>query len=215
MQPRVVLLACVVTAGSGLDVPTSAEELHAHYSDIFAPTFVLDRSRSLGKPALSELFAGFCPVSGSPVRSSPYNRYRVTLPHLEGGTATGFFHHCCWPCVCDAREFLHADSLTIRTADGSRRLTFAVIGDPCQRESGLAEIFVQPFGAPAVTCRDGRLVNATRSENGGVIVGLLHDARLVAAIGPIDGRPTPGRMSQDEAGGLFQDQAEVATFHPP
>jgi len=182
--------------------------------------FLLERSEQMPHEKLSYMFSGFCAVSGSPVRPSDYNRYRVTLERADGsGKVAGFFHHCCWPCLCDAQDFIKVDTRTVRTASGERSYNFAVIGNPCANEAELRRPFQDSFGhgmetlaevAPEVRCQDGELVGAPLSDGGHVIIGMVFGAPegLAPALG---GAPQPGRVS--EAGGVrFQDEAEFATM---
>ena len=173
---------------------SSGKELHSHYAEIFPSgnrnaashrwaSFILARSASLSFETLSTLFASFCPVSGSPVQASDANRYHYTIKSLAGGTASGYLHHCCTPCICDTSDFLKADTKTIQTAEGAKTLNVVVIGDPCKSPTALARPFTDPFSgesttlsasAPELTCTsEGRLANATFSDHGGAIVGLL------------------------------------------
>ena len=219
----------------------TVEDLHRQYGVIFGAhgnrnaashlwsTWVLDRASQMSASTFVELMGGFCAVSGSIVRPSEYNRYRVTLPTADGaGFARGFMHYCCWPCVCDTQDFIHADSKTIETTDGPRRHVFAVLGDPCAHEEQLDAPFVQPFGfrttslrreAPAVRCEGGRLAGATFSDGGHVIVALLFDANVTstadaraAARARSPATPTPGRLSRDGAGRSFHDELEYAAM---
>jgi len=93
----------------------------------------------------------------------------LNLPDLNGVQKTGFVHFCCWPCVCDAHDWLKVDPTEIETSEGKRTFNFLVIGNPCQ-DSG-----VIPASAPDVTCVDGKLEKATYSTNGYAIVGMLQD----------------------------------------
>eukprot|EP01050_Picozoa_sp_SAG11_P001123 SAG11_NODE_47_length_20431_cov_7.472752_1_plen_132_part_00 len=82
-----------------------------------------------------------CAVSGSPVDPGNPTRYRMRLPHVDGsGKVSGFMYFCCWPCVCDSRDFIRVDTATIVTKDkGPARFKVAVIGNPCERPKALAE----------------------------------------------------------------------------
>lgn len=175
---------------------SSVEDLHNEYGNIFKvgnrnaashewATFVLQRSAQMTAARLETLFHGFCPVSGSPVYPRDSNRYRLSLPRVDGsGESSGFLHFCCSPCDCDAEDFLHVDSKTIETADGPRTYNFVVIGNPCHDEAKLLEPFVDPFSrqttslsvqAAEVRCEGDVLQDAFLSDAGYVIVGMLLD----------------------------------------
>ena len=154
-------------------------------------TFLLDRAPQMTLERLYFFFSGFCSVSGSPVRPSDYNRYRLTLPLVDGTTnMTGFLHYCCWPCVCDTQDFIRVDTFNVTSSDGTaRQHFFAVIGNPCDHPERLEESFEQPFQyargrpttlsqvAPEVKCLEGGILKgATLSDHGYVIVGMFFDA---------------------------------------
>jgi len=111
----------------------------------------------------------------------------MTLPAVDGSQKhRGFMYYCCWPCVCDTQDFIRVDTKTIATSDGSQMYYVAVIGNPCDKPSSLTEPLTQPFdgrrttiaeAAPEVECtRDGKLVGATMSDNGFVIISLFFNA---------------------------------------
>ena len=192
MLRLLVLLTTRALLASAVDI----SDLHASYGQIF-PThnrnaashlwssWVLERAASLGHEEFVNLFAGFCPVSGSPVNPVPQNTYLYSLPRLGSSElAVGLIHHCCTPCVCDTQDLVRTDSKTITLKDGPHPFTFAVIGDPCQSPRSLARPFTDPFSgevttlgatAPEVRCDEasGRLRGATYSDHGAVIIGLL------------------------------------------
>lgn len=178
-------------------------------------------------------FSGFCAVSGSPVRPSDYNRYRLTLPKLGGGHSTGYMHYCCWPCVCDSQDYIRVDTKNITLANGvKRRFQFTVIGNPCDDPAQLGVPFMQPFdrrmtsiadSAREVRCQDnGTLEGATLSDHGYIIIGMFfdsEDATIHGVDGVVNGAmddivdPKPGRMSKvlniDKIGRSgFQDERE-------
>ena len=112
----------------------SVQDLHREYQNIFKhgnrnaashrwSTFLLERSTQMTATRLRMFFTGFCAVSGSPVRPSNYNRYRLRLPKIGGGSnsgnhpslVTGYMHYCCWPCVCDTQDFIRIDTLNVTT----------------------------------------------------------------------------------------------------
>lgn len=249
-MPRALLLFLLPasTLGQAVYKPvkpwrgTSVDDLHRQYHTIFGAhgnrnaashlwsSFVLERASQMDARTFVELMAGFCAVSGSIVRPSDYNRYRLTLPTADGRMLMrGYMHYCCWPCICDSHDFLKVDFKTVTTADGSsERYTFAVLGDPCAHEEKLDVPFVQPFGyrqttlrreAPAVECQDGRLKGATFSDNGHVIVAMFFDANFTSepsslasptdsGLTPAGHTPTPGRLTSDGAGHSFHDEVE-------
>lgn len=220
-------------------------DLFNEYSNIFRhgnrnaashrwATFLLDRADQMTEARLTLFFESFCAVSGSPVRPSDFNRYRLTLPKLGGGFSTGYMHYCCWPCVCDTQDYIRIDTKTISLANGLKRnFQFAVIGNPCDRPEELEMPFVQPFdrretsiaeSAREVRCESGKLEGATLSDSGYPIIGMFFDS--ADAIQTDDGiaagatdhipDPTPGRMSSvvttDTSGRKqFQDEREYNT----
>ena len=188
------------SASDGSIVPhwrgETVQDLHQEYGNVFRhgnrnaashrwATFLLDRASQMVPDKLRYMFSGFCAVSGSPVRPSDYGRYQLRLASVvEGRPAeVGFMYYCCWPCVCDTKDMIKADTKTVILAGMTQQLTFAVIGDPCVRSEQLASPFTDPFSgsstrladqAPEVVCdANGRLSGATFSDHGGVIIGLL------------------------------------------
>jgi hypothetical protein len=180
---------------------TTVEDLRNEYGNIFRhgnrnaashrwATFLLDRAPQMPMERLVHLFSGFCAVSGSPVRPTDYSRYKLTLKSVVAGQPqqSGFMYYCCWPCVCDTQDWIKVDTRTVATADGPRKLRFAVIGNPCDHAESLRETFVQPFGfrsttlereAPEVRCNDdGSLEGATLSDHGFIIISLFFDEVL-------------------------------------
>tara|TARA_B110000208_G_C11760232_1_gene426607 strand:- start:58 stop:993 length:936 start_codon:yes stop_codon:yes gene_type:complete len=192
---------------------TTVQHLHQEYGRIFKygnrnaashrwATFLLDRAPQMSAARLVDMFSGFCAVSGSPVRPGGYNRYRLTLPvaqrsrpeHCPAATTgaivpavprtqRGDMHYCCWPCVCDTQDFIRVSNRTVRTRDGERTFSFAVIGNPCEHEAALHEPFTQPFDgrrttlardAPEVRCTaDGKLEGATLADSGHPIIAMF------------------------------------------
>jgi len=210
----------------------SVNELHSHYGAIFATgnrnaashlwaSYILREAKLLSKTDLEGLFAGFCPVSGSPVQSSDYNAYHYTLRSLVPGGAThasGLMHHCCAPCVCDSQDLIWSDTKTVAIASGPTALTFAVIGDPCRHASALQRTFTDPFTggettlgatAPEVQCDAGKLKGATYSDHDAVIIGLLSEAPALSTLAPTE--PTPGRVTTVGAA-TFQDSREYSGY---
>ena len=170
------MLAVLTVLVSG-QAPTIADMVN-DYSTIFPSSnrnaashlwssWILSRSASTTADEMMALFGGFCPVSGSPVHPSPYNKYLYSLPLVSGGMAHGTMHHCCNPCVCDTTDAIVADTKTVALAGGVRQqFTFAVIGDPCLHPEALARPYADAFmgtqttlssQAPEVVCDGGRL----------------------------------------------------------
>jgi len=226
----------------------TVQDLHREYNNIFLhgnrnaashrwATFLLDRSHQMSEATITMFFTAFCAVSGSPVRPSDYNRYRLTLPNLGGGFSIGYMHYCCWPCVCDTQDFIRIDTKTITLATGKQHtFHFAVIGNPCDDPEQLQIPFMQPFdrrqtsiadSAREIRCvEDGTLEGATLSDHGYVIINMFFDSQefdadqTVVDGGAMDDdfdhtyTPTPGRMSSvadnvDKSGRReFQDERE-------
>lgn len=226
----------------------SVNDLFREYDNIFRygnrnaashrwSTFLLDRANQMTMERLELFFAGFCAVSGSPIRPSDYNRYRLTLPQVVGNetassATVGYMHYCCWPCVCDTQDFIRVDTLNVTSRDGvSRQRHFTVIGNPCHHPEQLEVPFVQPFyGRQATTLsqvarevrctNDGSLEGATISDHGYIIIGMFFDAKSIVAVpnetasavattttAPLKD-PTPGRISRTNDGVMFQDERE-------
>jgi len=183
-------------------------------------SFLLNRSEQMPPSQLEFMFSGFCAVSGSPVGPSDYNRYRLTLKHVDGRTMSGHMHYCCWPCVCDTQDFFKVDTKTIETATGPQEYSFVVLGNPCDHEEKLHETFVQPFRfggettlkreAAEVRCSaEGELIGATMSDHGHPIYNMFFNAKEVdlTAMATLEGQQ-PGRVSHDGDGVAFQDENE-------
>lgn len=231
-------------AGAAEDSAVTA--LHREYGNIFKhgnrnaashlwSTFLLERSEQMTHEKLVQMFTGFCAVSGSPIRPSDYNRYKLMLPIVgspEGKRQQGFLHYCCWPCVCDTQDFIRTDSKTIKTLSGERVYRMAVIGNPCEHPEKFLEPFVQPFDGRSTTIArdaaevrcgdDGHLIGATLSDHGLPIINMFFDLpgmspgndEEAATAVPVastmqEGPPQPGRLSTTTVGGvLFNDEFE-------
>mmetsp|Transcript_3161 Transcript_3161/g.7772 ORF Transcript_3161/g.7772 Transcript_3161/m.7772 type:complete len:302 (-) Transcript_3161:191-1096(-) len=214
----------------------SVRQLHNAYNDIFKTrnrnaashlwiSYLLERAPTMTSAELQLALTGFCAVSGSPVTPHDYNRYRLSLELADGtGNVNVMMHYCCWPCVCDVQDFVKVDTVTVTTRDqGEAKMHFAVIGDPCEHPEKLKESFVQPFDgryttlerdAPELRCgADGKLVGATYSDHGHVIIGGVfspqaHDESRGTSPA---GLGQPGRVSVDATSGLtFQGEHEYA-----
>ena len=89
------------------------------------------RSTSFTTEEIRNLFGGFCPISGSPVRPSAWSKWG-SIPFKKASntaqTITGSVSVCCWPCVCDLQEFVKADTLEVETREGRTTFDVLVIG---------------------------------------------------------------------------------------
>merc|ERR1719210_2633650 len=186
----ILLLSTLCSARGRLE---TADDLTEKYLDVFKTgnrnaashlwtSFVLDRAHGMRPEILESVFKGFCAVSGSPLPDDPRTMYKVTLPRVGGGNVTGVVRHCCWPCICDLSDFVRVDSKTVKTRDGHQKYDFLVMGDPCEHPERLESNFTDPFTmqkvkineeAPEVTCEQGRLTGAVRSDSGHPIIGMF------------------------------------------
>lgn len=189
------------TSGETVDVwdgTGGPAALHKEYGRIFPhgnrnaashlwTTFLFERARFMPKKRFLTLAGSYCAVSGSPVDPGDGTRYRMRLPHVDGsGTVTGFMYFCCWPCICDSQDFIRVDTKTIRTAEGLHKMRVAVIGNPCDDSTALAQPWTDPFSkrtttllasAEEIRCRkSGKLVGATMSDHGYPIISLFFSA---------------------------------------
>ena len=160
-------------------------DLHNEYWDIFAESgnrnaashlwvsFLVDRGGSMDTATFETMFSGFCPVSGSPV-SNGRSPYQLSVKSAVEGqpSKTGFVYFCCSPCVCDTVDLVRTDTRTVYTQDGKQTYDFLVIGDPCSDVSKI------PGQAPELKCKNGKLEKAIRSDNGHIIIGMLHEKPL-------------------------------------
>lgn len=147
-------------------------------------SFLLGKSHDMTKKKLTELFSGFCAVSANPVEGADDMRYRLTLDKVGGGTFRGYTYYCCWPCLCDMKDFVKVDTKTVTLKHGNtHKYHFLVYGDPCKHPEKLSEHFHDPFAhsttlkksAPAVRCSDGKLEGATKSDHGYVILSMFFE----------------------------------------
>jgi len=150
-------------------------------------SWILDRSENFSEDKIYELFSGFCPISGSPVRPRAGNLYE-DIPFVSAAdtsqTITGNVQVCCWPCVCDLEEFVKVDTLMVQTSEGPKTFNALVIGDPCIEPAKI------PVRAPEVRCVDGKLADATLSTNGHIVIGLMQRNN-----GPLSPARTAGDIS--------------------
>jgi hypothetical protein len=110
----------------------------------------------------------------------------MSLDNVDGyGSRRGIMYFCCWPCACDTKDLIKVDTKRVVLQDEERLYHFVVIGNPCVHQEKLNEMHDDPFGrgkyslatsAPDLKCKDGMLEHAVLSDNGYVIVGLLHGA---------------------------------------
>jgi len=204
----------------------TVNELHGKYYQIFSrahnrnaashlwASYVLDRSTTFSASEIRELFGGFCPVSGSPVRPSNRNLW-TNIPFKSASdpsqTVSGSSHVCCWPCVCDLQEFVKADTLEVDTKYGRTTFDVLVIGDPCVHPERI------PSRAPEVYCQNGRLVGATRSTNDHIVIGMFQNQERYVygnnQASQISNRCSR-RKSQGYRSGMGRIFVEVASINP-
>jgi len=208
------------------------DDLRAAYSSIFAPSdnrnaashlwaqYILSRQEKLTHDQIVNLFAGFCPVSGSPLgEPSANNRYRSTLDMASGdGTVTGFTYHCCWPCICDTVDQLKVDTHNVTDSSGTtQQYNFVVIGNPCgasdelpqgnpsvcSRPAEAMEEHCIPGEAPAVVCDGTSLRNAVLSDSEHIIIGMFFPESSAQ-----EGQYVDYETQADEAGNTLKDACE-------
>jgi hypothetical protein len=183
----------------------------------------------MSETTFKRLMGAFCPVSGSPVRIVPAKRWRVTLEASHGSSVsdeappqrTGYVSHCCWPCSCDAQDFLKLDTKTVQTMDGPQEYWFTVMGNPCLGPRGdavLSDVFISPFNgqpytlsqsAREVRCADdGSLIGATLSDGGFPIIGMIQESveSTLDDVTPLSA-PIPGRQQLDSTLGFGYSDA--------
>lgn len=169
----------------------SISDLASQYCNIFTTgnrnaasfrwfNFLMSKTHTLTPSSFEELNKGYCPISGSPIGGT--NKARVSLKTVSGGTETGSFHFCCDPCLCDMVDMVRVDTKTIHVGTDNSQYKVLVHGDPCKNEEQLKEAFTDPFSgssvklaavAPEVTCEDGSLKGAQKSDAGHPIIGLF------------------------------------------
>jgi len=146
--------------------------------------FILDRADTMSPATVKTLFHGFCPISASPIPDDKSDEeYKVTLPRVGGGSATGIVA-LEWGGICDLAEHVRVDTKEIATALASKKFNFLVIGDPCLHEEQLQTRYTDASSgglrsvaqdAPELACLNGRLSNAIFSDHGHPIIGMLFD----------------------------------------
>merc|ERR1711973_1081423 len=199
----------------------TVNELHGKYYEIFSrahnrnaashlwASYILNRSSSFSASEIRELFGGFCPVSGSPVRPSNRNLWtNIQFKKASNPSQSEFgnVHVCCWPCVCDLQEFVKTDTLEVDTKYGRTSFHVLVIGDPCVHPERI------PSRAPEVYCQNGRLVGATRSTNDHIVIGMLQSGGGYNQASQISNR-CQRRKNQGYRSGMGRIFVEVASIN--
>lgn len=171
-------------------VVKTVQQFHSQYALIFRSgnrnaashlwaSYLIQRSSDMPRSLFVTLAAAYCPVSGSIVTPSQQKLYKVSLPYVRGGSLIdGFMYFCCWPCACDTKAHVKIDTKSIATSDGNHSYYVAVIGDPCKNPS-----FSTPHAAPELKCHSGKLVGATYSDHGHVILSLFFTASASYGVG--------------------------------
>ena len=127
-----VLAAVLSDPNKALWNPTSVQDLHREYNNIFKfgnrnaashlwSTFLFEREASMSAETLEMMFSGFCAVSGSPTRPSDYTRYRLTLPRVAGGVVSGCKRHTRGGTAAETHRIFYR-RLRIGSADVARAL---------------------------------------------------------------------------------------------
>lgn len=127
---------------------------------------------------------------------------------------SGIIHHCCSPCVCDTLSYLKVDTKTVASSDGAHEHNVLVYVDPCKDPSKI------PRQAPDVKCSSGKLVDASYSDGGHVIVGMLTPVPSDGAYNKVS---SVSEMCADRAehgyhsgmGMIFIDVAKINPLHTP
>merc|ERR1711907_47106 len=137
--------------------------------------YLLERCTCVSKARFLTLSKGFCAVSGSPLDNVPRPRscYQAQHKSVSGSMVIGQERHCCPPCFCDAQDWVAIDTKTVKFKDGSAKLNFMVIGNPCVKSD-------HPFSAslkkqaPELSCSGGKLAGATLSDSKHIIIGVFY-----------------------------------------
>jgi hypothetical protein len=180
-------------------------------------------------------FAGmnkfYCPISGSP--TSGADIAYITLPSVSGGTEEGAFSFCCSPCYCDMVDLVHVDTISVQ----GTQYRALVIGDPCTDSSivngdGTLNVAIvqdpsDPSSkenlamvAPDVTCEESsgggyKLQNATLSDGGYIIIGLLLDTTGLSNVQNFeDDNDCAERAKNGYVGGMGSIFRKVAEINP-
>jgi len=215
----ILVMMSLIPSSSCLTV----SELHGKYNEIFHrsgnrnaashlwASYILDRSTSLSAEEIRNLFGGFCPISGSPVRASAWSKWG-SIPFKKASntaaTTTGSVSVCCWPCVCDLQEFVKADTLEVDTREGRTTLDVLVIGDPCVQSQRI------PRRAPEVRCVNGRLEGATRSARDHVVIGLMQTGEQTYYTAEMVDTRCRARKQAGYRSGMGRIFVEVASINP-
>jgi len=151
-------------------------------------SFLLERSWQMSGDTFEHLASGYCAVAAAIVHPQERTRYRLKLPMIGGGVMQGLMYYCCWPCICDALDFLKVDTKTVQLKNGTARsYHFVVMGNPCKNPVALTTPYTDPFSgqmttmseqAPEVKCSvDGSLQGATMSDSGHIIMAMFFEDR--------------------------------------
>jgi hypothetical protein len=231
-------LSLYSSGGSGKEF--TPEQLHDAYFEIFPSgnrnaasykwfTFIKQKKEKEKKTFdFEHLNKFYCPISGSPTGGTTLAQVSLPRAGRSDETKAGSFSFCCSPCVCDMQDFVHVDTVLVE----GQKHSALVIGNPCARRAlvlpnGRLDVtFTDPFdpsvrtslaeSAPDVVCDcakgDGpcSLVNATLSEQGHPIIGLLHKTRAgedLSAQANCDAREDGGFRSG--MGLIFRKVAEI------
>merc|ERR1712156_172888 len=201
----------------------TVNELHGKYYEIFSrahnrnaashlwASYILDRSTTFSASEIRELFGGFCPISGSPVRPSNRNLWtniQFKKASNPSQTESGNVHVCCWPCVCDLQEFVKTDTLDVDTKYGRTSFDVLVIGDPCVHPERI------PSRAPEVYCQNGKLAGATRSTNDHIVIGMLQTEENSRNQASRISNRCSRRKNQGYRSGMGTIFVEVASINP-
>lgn len=223
-QNTFLTLTLLMVFPSLLDCLT-IKQLHDKYNEIFArtqnrnaashlwATYIIKRSASMTRGEILNLFSGFCPVSGSPV--IPTERPEFRVPVQKAGspqeTVMGDIYFCCTPCVCDTMEFVRTDQVDLNTTSGVETFNALVIGDPCGHPEKI------PKDASELSCgSDGKLVGASLSNKGHVVIGLMQEGQPREAPNQVDGlkEGCEKRKKSGYPGGMGTIFANLTSINP-
>merc|ERR1712045_1002321 len=204
----------------------TVNQLHGKYYEIFSraynrnaashlwASYIIERSSSMTRAEILNLFGGFCPVSGSPVSPSPgriWQRVPVQKAGNSSEVVTGDIYVCCWPCVCDTMEHVRTDQVNINTHNGVETFDALVIGNPCVHPERI------PRRAPEVYCSSsGELVDAKLSNMGHIVIGLIQEGQTRGAYYSADmiKKRCESRKSSGYRSGMGTIFVDVASINP-
>jgi len=204
----------------------TVNQLHGKYYEIFSraynrnaashlwASYIIERSSSMTRAEILNLFGGFCPVSGSPVSPSPgriWQRVPVQKAGNSSEVVTGDIYVCCWPCVCDTMEHVRTDQVNINTRNGVEAFDALVIGNPCVHPERI------PRRAPEVYCSSsGELVGAKLSNLGHIVIGLIQEGQTRGAYYSADmiKERCESRKSSGYRSGMGTIFVDVASINP-